>query len=684
MKKSPYARFAVILLFIFSLFAVSGCEKDPTVTPEAVFEEVKATPQVWDGTKRADISYQLLVYSFADQDGDGWGDFKGLTAKLDYIDGMGASAIWLSPIHPSGSYHGYDVEDYAAVNPTFGTMADFRQFVEEAHKRDIKVYLDYVINHSGKGHKWFKEATSSMDNAYRNYYIFSSNPSADIAAGKIPMIATEGASGYDSGQWFSISSNTEGVFKFTLDWSNASRPLITITKAETPDSDNPDNSTANAKYLYFGDGVCKKFYPQGNNVYTLTVDFSSNWGFLIRTSNSESWPVGTKYGAQSSSNSTVTFGVPFALYTSTSNNSNVYDIKFAGGSQYWYHSHFWTSYFADLNYGSAATAETSPAFKAVVEDAKVWIDAGIDGFRLDAVKHIYHNENSDENPTFLKKFYDAVNTYYRTKHSGDIYMVGEVFSEYNKVAPYYRGLPAYFEFSFWWRLLNAINDGKGANFADNLISYRKEYIKYRTDCIEATKLSNHDEVRACSELGGSLAKTKIAAAILMTAEGSPYIYYGEELGYTGKKDNGDEYVRTPMYWGDNYVTSYTDKIDPAVQSAVGSVSRQESDTTSMLNFYRKLTRIRNTYPALAQGTMSAHPIVNSANAALYPSMMAWYMTSGTQKLLVLHNVGGSDATISIDDALQNAVFVNGKVMAKKDGNAYKVMLSGYSSAVFLL
>ena len=92
------------------------------------------------------------------------GDFRGITDKLDYIHSLGASAIWLSPIHPSASYHGYDVEDYSITNPRFGTMADFKQMVNEAHKRNIRIYLDYVINHSGVNHHWFKTATSSMDN----------------------------------------------------------------------------------------------------------------------------------------------------------------------------------------------------------------------------------------------------------------------------------------------------------------------------------------------------------------------------------------------------------------------------------------------------------------------------------------------------------------------------------------
>ncbi|MDD2595192.1 MAG: alpha-amylase family glycosyl hydrolase [Bacteroidales bacterium] len=671
----------ITIAFVLFLCGVS-CEKKPPVPPAPEFEVVKVTPPNWDNVKRGDISYQLLVYSYADKNGDGWGDFQGIIDKLDYINTLGVSAIWLSPIHPCPSYHGYDVEDYAGINPKFGTMSDFRQLVDEAHKRGIKIYLDYVLNHTSVHHPWFNQAISSRDNSYRDYYIFSDNPQADIAAGNIPMIATEGAAGYDSGQWFTLLEETKGIFKFELNWSNASKPTVTVTKGDKADPDNPDNSAAGAKYLYFGDGVCRKFYNMGNNIYTLTVDFSSNWGFLIRTSDASSWPVGTKYGAQSSTSNAVTFGVPFTLYTSTASNDNVLNIEFAGNDRYRYHSHFWTNTFADLNYGPVASAETSPAFKAVTEAAKVWIDAGIDGFRLDAVKHIYHNEISAENPTFLKKFYDAVNTYYRTKHSENIYMVGEVFSEYNRVAPYYAGLPAYFDFAFWWRLSEALNSGKGNTFADNIVSYRNAYSAVRPDFIEATKLSNHDETRALSELGNSVAKAKTAAAMIMTAPGNPYIYYGEELGYPGTKSGGDEYVRSPMYWGDKYVTSYTDKIDASVKNVVGSVITQSSDSSSMLNYYKNITVVRNTYPALADGEISRHPISDAG--VNYQSIAAWYMTSSSQRVLVLHNVGSSPVMITIEDSIKNAIFANGSISVQNNETSFRIMMGAYSSVVYIL
>ena len=190
-------------------FTAPGCEEVALTVRQAGdtpagSEPVVAEPDPWDGVKRADISYQVLVYSFADGNGDAKGDLKGLTERLDYLDEMGVSAVWLSPIHPSSSYHGYDVLDYEAVNPTFGTDADLQAFIDAAHARGIRVYLDYVLNHTGKEHPWFRDAVSSEQSPYRDYYIFSKDPQGDIAAGRIDQIATEGAAGYDAGQWLSL------------------------------------------------------------------------------------------------------------------------------------------------------------------------------------------------------------------------------------------------------------------------------------------------------------------------------------------------------------------------------------------------------------------------------------------------------------------------------------------------
>ena len=659
--------------------AVVSCENEPSGEEKPLTGNVTADPIEWDGTKNAEITYQLLVYSFADSDGDGIGDLRGIIDKLDYLDSLGATALWLSPVHPAMSYHGYDVLDYAGVNPEFGTMEDFRELVSAAHERDIKIYIDYVLNHSGSDHPWFLDAKKSADSHYRDFYTFSENPAADIEAGRIPMIASEGASGYDDGQWFVASNDATGVMEFVLDWTDPDAPTVTVTRTDGPaDPENTAPATDNDKFLYAGDpGRYFRFYDDGGGMYSLTVDFNSPWGFLIRTEGSDDWTPGTKYGAENSEEAVIQYGMEMPLFSSEDNNA-VKDILMP--STLFYHSHLWTSWFADFNYGPAAQAEQSPAFKELVRIGQGWMDAGIDGMRLDAVKHIYHSEKSDENPTFLAKFYDAMNGYYHG--DGPFYMVGEVLSEHDLVAPYYKGLPAAFDFSFWWRLKDAVNSGTGNTFVKDILSYQQEYAAVRPDYIEATKLSNHDENRAGSDLGESTAKMRLAGAVLLTAGGQPYIYYGEELGYTGVKDNGDEYVRIPMNWGDSYNTklaAYTDKAEVTLPTA--PVTKQAADASSVFRVYKDFARARHAYPALTHGHMVRHDLYNETLTAL-PALCAWIMESEEDRVLVLHNFSGGEINFLLHDTVTGTVAVQGEVSMDRSGDTPRLTMGAYSSVVF--
>ena len=129
------------------------------------------------------VFYEIFVRSFYDSNGDGIGDFKGLTQKLDYLnDGnpntsndLGITGIWLMPIHPSPSYHGYDATDYRGIHPQFGTMDDFKAFLKAAHDRGIKVIIDYVMNHTSNQHPWFQNALASSNATKRNWYRWSVN-----------------------------------------------------------------------------------------------------------------------------------------------------------------------------------------------------------------------------------------------------------------------------------------------------------------------------------------------------------------------------------------------------------------------------------------------------------------------------------------------------------------------------
>lgn len=122
--------------------------------------------------------YEIFVYSFCDSDGDGIGDFNGVTSKLDYIRDLGYTGIWFMPITEGYSYHKYDVTDYYNVDSQFGTMEDFENLVEEAHARGIKIIIDLVVNHTSSEHPWFKSAIQSAwdgdtEGEYYDYYNFS-------------------------------------------------------------------------------------------------------------------------------------------------------------------------------------------------------------------------------------------------------------------------------------------------------------------------------------------------------------------------------------------------------------------------------------------------------------------------------------------------------------------------------
>jgi maltose alpha-D-glucosyltransferase / alpha-amylase len=120
------------------------------------------------------VIYQLHVRTFCDSDGNGSGDFCGLTNKLDYLQEVGITAIWLLPFYPSPLRDdGYDIADYTSVNPSYGTIEDFKTFLNAAHKRGIRVITELVLNHTSDQHPWFQEARSSRDNPKRNWYVWS-------------------------------------------------------------------------------------------------------------------------------------------------------------------------------------------------------------------------------------------------------------------------------------------------------------------------------------------------------------------------------------------------------------------------------------------------------------------------------------------------------------------------------
>ena len=549
------------IIILVLLFVIISCNKDnnsiPGTDPNPPGIERDDISQYnakeWDGIKRGGVFYEIFVRSFADSNGDGIGDLNGITAKLDYLNQIGISGIWLTPIHPSPSYHGYDVEDYLSVKPEYGTMNDFEELVKKAKSLNIKIILDLVLNHTSKTHPWFIDAISSQESRYRDYYLISPSDlvSSNISSGKIPMTQS-----YISSQWHNISQGTSG-------------------------------------YKYLG--------------------MFSDW-------------------------------------------------------------------MPDLNFGSIDTCEVSAPFKEMVEISKFWIAKGVSGFRLDAVKHIYQNEISEENPLFLKKFFDSIK-----KERNDIYVVGENLSgDYREVSPYYTGLPALFNFDAWYKLIYAIENSHAKWYPKDIVEMEASFRSYRNDAINVTKLSNHDEDRTLSRLGGDISKAKIAAAILLTISGSPYIYYGEEIGMLGMKNGGDENVREPFLWSsiqsDNYRTKWRNPLF-STESSVRPLELQRNDKNSIFRVYEKFLKLRNTYQSLAYGEMRYPSNLDSYDK----NFMVFFREYSGEKLMIIHNVSSNTSTIAISDPIVRAVGDMGSVTYSKiNTQSHSVTMPPYSTIIFEL
>ena len=159
-----------------------------SVPEDGGFKTVEFTPS----SDKYRNYYEIFVYSFCDSDGDGIGDFKGLTSKLDYLndgdpnttDDLGVDGIWLMPIMKAGTYHKYDVRDYYSIDPAYGTMDDFKTFLDEAHKRGINVIIDLVINHTSNANEWFKKAKEELKegktDGYAQYYHFKQSDTKPV------------------------------------------------------------------------------------------------------------------------------------------------------------------------------------------------------------------------------------------------------------------------------------------------------------------------------------------------------------------------------------------------------------------------------------------------------------------------------------------------------------------------
>src|SRR5438094_4974709 len=153
-------RFSLVLFICFTVLGLKPAFAAATDTTD-------------DDWWKSAVIYEIYPRSFGDTNGDGIGDLNGITKHLDYLKGLGVDAIWITPFYPSPQVDfGYDISDYRAIDPQYGTMADFDRLVTEARKRNIRVVTDLVLNHTSDQHPWFVESRSSRTNLKAGWYVW--------------------------------------------------------------------------------------------------------------------------------------------------------------------------------------------------------------------------------------------------------------------------------------------------------------------------------------------------------------------------------------------------------------------------------------------------------------------------------------------------------------------------------
>ncbi len=471
---------------------LAGCAAGTGQAPASATSTAQASIDAGTWWRNA-VFYEIFVRSFYDTNGDGIGDLNGVTQKLDYLSKLGVNALWLMPINPSPSYHGYDVTDYYSINPQYGTMDDFKRLLSEAHKRGMHVIMDLVLNHTSSQHPDFIDASRGPESKYYNWYIWSDQ---------------------NNGQYW--------------------HPL-------------PGNPS---RYYV---GIFCDCMP-------------------------------------------------------------------------------------DLNYRNpevTAEAQKITAF---------WLkDVGVDGFRMDAIKHLIEEGNQIQNTPSTHQWLKGYYQFYKAQNP-NAYAVGEVGqADASQIKSYSGGqLDQIFDFELAQDFVGSANTGSNSA-VDSGLTFA---LQAAPDGNYATFLTNHDQDRVMSTLGGDVNKAKLAAFQLLTAPGTPFIYYGEEIGMQGQKP--DEDIRRPMQWDASANGGFTSGAPwraPAGDYTQVNVAAEAGGPGSLLSIYTQLIHLRDKNAALRTGQLS---VLSSGNAAVY----AVLRTNGPETVLVLANLQGkpiSDYGLNLTD-----------------------------------
>ncbi|MEH8018430.1 alpha-amylase family glycosyl hydrolase [Rheinheimera muenzenbergensis] len=533
--------------FTLSAIALSlllaGCQPatNSTVaeTPQLPTETVAQSKSPW---WQDAVFYQIWPRSFYDTNGDGHGDFNGMTAKLPYLAELGVNALWLTPMFEAPSYHGYDFTEFYQVESDYGTMAEFEAFIKAADSRGMKVILDLVINHISSEHDWFKRSAAG-EAPYKDYFIWRDDmPAAGSGWGHA--------------------------------WSN---------------NDKPD-----AVWHY--NDTRKAYY--------------------------------------------------YAAF---------------GASQ------------PDLN------LRHPDVVAEMKKMAKFWLDKGVAGFRLDAVRFAMEGgPDAQADTAETIRYWQDFNQYVKSVNP-EAYLVGEAWTDIPVAARYYgdgTGLDQGFDFEVGYKILGLLKPDASAEAQFGTMNSNakalanaavlQQNVQQRSDSVAplsffAPFLTNHDQERIGYQLQQHDAKAKLAAAMLFSSPGTPYIYYGEEIGLTQGGTGHDVYKRAPMLWdnstqagfsqsanswveqrelfGANFPNWYPQFLAGQLQATDRSVATQQAQPDSIWQLYKLLITQKKQRPELT--TAGSYVVTQQENGVVQIERVL----NGSKTLFVL-NLSNAAADIS--------------------------------------
>ncbi len=312
----------------------------------------------------------------------------------------------------------------------------------------------------------------------------------------------------------------------------------------------------------------------------------------------------------------------------TLDSDNINQWHDAAGNDEVYYG-FFIAGMPDLNYDNPKVRQE------IFDIGKFWLnEVGIDGFRLDAARHIFPDERAADNHAWWIQFRQEM-----MKAKPDVFLVGEVWADAETVAPYMAGLNALFNFDLGYAITKTVQQENDSSLIQRLKEIRDFYQSVNPEFIDATFLTNHDQNRIMSVLDDNENKERMAAALLLTLPGAPFIYYGEEIGMEGMKP--DEHIREPFVWEPGDAKGEARWIEPtySTEEKVVPASVQIKEEQSLLNFYKTLIHTRDASPILSLGQLDTTGL-NS------PGLSSFYRIYQSDTLLVIHNL--SNEPISFD------------------------------------